>query len=125
MAQQSPRILVVDDDQALCGMLGKFLSRCGYAVECASTPGDALTVFKTHAFDLVLVDLLMPGMTGQELAPHIKRHNSSVPIVLISAFPPDRIEGVDHIYPKPISPKKLREIVESVLGTVKNQAQAA
>lgn len=125
MAQQSHRILVVDDDPGFCRLLSKLLTRCGYTVECASTPVDALTAFQALPCDLVLLDLLMPGTTGQELAPHLKRHNPNVPIVLISAFPPDRIEGVDQIYPKPITTKKLREIVETVLGLPNNRAEAA
>ena len=125
MAQQSHRILVVEDDPALCGMIGKFLTFCGYTVDCASSPGDALAAFQAQACDLVLLDLLLPGMTGQELAPHLKRHNPNVPVILISAFPPDRIEGVDQIYPKPITTKKLREIVETTLGLQSGRAEAA
>jgi CheY-like chemotaxis protein len=125
MAQLSHRILVVEDDPGLCGMISKFLTFCGYTVDCASSAGDALAAFQTQNCDLVLMDLLMPGMTGQELAPHLKRHNPHVPVILISAFPPDRIEGVDQIYSKPITTKKLREIVEIALGLQSSRAEAA
>jgi CheY-like chemotaxis protein len=116
MAQPSYRILVVEDDRALGGLMAKVLRHWGYGVECASSPGEALAVFKTHACDMVLLDLLMPGTTGQELAPHLKHYKPSVPVVLISAFPPDKIPNVDRTYSKPINLGKLRQIVETALG---------
>lgn len=124
MAQALARILIVDDEPALCNMMAKLLSHWGYAVESACSPGEALAIFRSKPCDLVLVDLLLPGMTGQEVAPHIKSHSPNTPVVLISAFPPENVPGVDYIYSKPLSPAKLRSIVQGVLET-KQSAQAA
>jgi CheY-like chemotaxis protein len=125
MAQVSPRILVVDDEPALCKMMERFLTHLGYETQSACSPGEALATFKESSFDLVLMDLLLPGMTGQELAPHLKSYKPSTPVVLISAFPPESLPGVDYIYAKPISPGKLRLILETILGTNEQQAKAA
>lgn len=124
MAQHSPRILVVDTEPALCQVMVKFLQRWGYEAECATSNGEAMAILKQNGADLVLLDMLLPGMTGHELAPHIKQFNPNIPVVLISAFPPDSVPGVDYIYTKPVTPAKLRQIVESILGTNEQRAAA-
>lgn len=125
MAQVSRRILVVDTEPALCQIMVKFLQRWGYEAECATSHGEALDILKAKGCDLVLMDLLLPGMTGHELAPHVKQFNPNIPVALISAFPPDSVPGVDYIYNKPITPAKLRQIVENILGTGEQQRAAA
>jgi|SRR5438045_2147669 CheY-like chemotaxis protein len=116
MIESVARILVVDDEPALCELMARFLSRWGYQPECATSGAQALGILRTKQCDLVLIDLMMPGMNGQELAPHIKRYNRNIPVIMISAFPPTRIDGVDRIFSKPLAAAKLKEIVESSLG---------
>jgi CheY-like chemotaxis protein len=125
MMDPAPRILVVDDEPALCELIGRFLSRWGYQAECATSGAQALGILKSKNCDLALIDLMMPGMSGQELAPHIKRHNQNIPVIMISAFPPARVEGVDRIFSKPLGSEKLKEIVETSLGLHRPESESA
>ncbi|HUR46729.1 MAG TPA: response regulator [Candidatus Saccharimonadales bacterium] len=125
MTENAPRILVVDDEPALCELLAKFLTRWGYLPECATSGAAALGILRARKCDLALIDLMMPGMNGQELAPHIKRFNREIPVIMISAFPPAQVEGVDRIFSKPLAPAKLKEIIESSLGLNRPELGAA
>jgi CheY-like chemotaxis protein len=125
MIDSAPRILIVDDEPALCELIARFLTRWGYLPECATSGAQALGILKAKSCDLALIDLMMPGMNGQELAPHIKRHNRNIPVIMISAFPPARVEGVDRIFSKPLAAAKLKEIIESALGLNRPESGAA
>ena len=116
MAKPSARIVVVDDDPQLCEFMKEFLTRSGYETEYATSAPEALDILEARGAHLVLLDMMMPGMTGEELAPLIKLRSPSTPVVMISAFPPRGVSGVDQIFPKPLSLLKLKEIVKSYLA---------
>jgi CheY-like chemotaxis protein len=82
------RVLVVDDEQALRVSVAHLLTRLGYQVTASEGPEAALGVFAASpdAFELVLTDLTMPGMTGLELAEEILRRRPSARVVLMSGF---------------------------------------
>jgi PAS domain S-box-containing protein len=82
------RILVVDDEEALCASLAQLLSRLGYRVTAKAQPEEALALFRQspEEFALVLTDLTMPGMTGLELAEQILRLQPNARVVLMSGF---------------------------------------
>ena len=73
-----PHILVVDDDIRLRNLLSKFLSENGFLVSAASDAADARTKMKTLAFDLIVLDLMMPGESGLEFAEDLRRRRRSV-----------------------------------------------
>lgn len=83
---EGKRILVVDDDEAIIKMLAKALTRAGYMVEGISSSTDALKLFlaEPDKFDLILTDLEMPFMMGNELAEEILKIHSNIPIILCS-----------------------------------------
>ena len=74
-------IAVIDDDQAIGDMLEKVLTREGYAVQRAYSGTEALLLLGQRRPDLVLLDLMLPGLSGEELLPKI----SSVPVIVVSA----------------------------------------
>jgi DNA-binding response OmpR family regulator len=78
------RALVVDDDPNVLGLLTSFLEAEGWEVRYAGDGPSALEKFHTARFDLALVDLGMPGMTGLELATVFRRFDATVEIVLIT-----------------------------------------
>ncbi len=84
----SGRILLVDDEQALVEVEREILSRLGYTVTTHTGPVEALEEFKTQpdAFDLVLTDLSMPGMTGLELAKTVLALRPKTPVLLCTGF---------------------------------------
>ncbi|MBV9662478.1 MAG: response regulator, partial [Actinobacteria bacterium] len=78
------RILLVDDDERIRASLGLALEDEGYAVEGAGSGEDALAAFTRRPADLVLVDLMLPGMDGFELCRSLRR-TSDVPIIMVTA----------------------------------------
>ena len=122
-AQNGPsrgRVLVVDDDAALAEMLGIVLRREGYEPAFVSDGNRALGVFQQTRPDLVLLDLMLPGRNGLQIAQDI-RQQSSVPIVMLTAKG-DTIDvvqgleaGADDYVTKPFSPRELIARLEAAL----------
>lgn len=79
-------ILVVDDDQDLRENMCEILSGAGFAVTPAASGEAALECLKRQAFDVVLLDLIMPGLGGKEVLPLIKRQAPRAQVIMITAF---------------------------------------
>ncbi len=109
---EQAHLLVVDDDARLRDLLRRYLSGNGYRVSVASDAAEARALMKSIAFDLLIVDVMMPGETGLELTQSVRSH-SHVPILILTARgePADRIagleQGADDYLPKPFEPREL------------------
>jgi two-component system phosphate regulon response regulator OmpR len=109
---EAPHILVVDDDARLRQLLHRYLVQNGYYVTTAAEAGEAKGKLKNLAFDLVVLDIMMPGQDGLSLTEELRRE-SEVPILLLTArgAPEDRIAGLeagaDDYLPKPFEPREL------------------
>ena len=79
-------ILVIDDEESNLLAMKKILEQEAYQVVTAKMATTALTIFRRQAFDLVLTDLRMPGVSGLELLRAIRKDNSSVPVVMLTAY---------------------------------------
>ena len=108
----SARILVVDDDTALAEMIGIVLQGEGYDTVLCPDGAQALQVFREEEPDLVLLDLMLPGLDGIEVC-RLIRAESGVPIVMLTAKS-DTVDvvagleaGADDYVPKPFKPKEL------------------
>ena len=84
MGERKPIILCVDDEDNPLVLRKLVLEKAGYQVITADSGTEALRLAASQAFDLVLSDHLMPGMTGTELAEQLKAKNPELPILLIS-----------------------------------------
>ena len=80
------KILVVDDDLSLRTILNETLSTSGYHVEVAKDGKSALDLLNTHDFDLVITDLMMPGMTGVELMSEAKKFHEGLGFLIVTAY---------------------------------------
>jgi two-component system phosphate regulon response regulator OmpR len=115
-----PHILVVDDDTRLRDLLKSFLSRSGFRVTVAGTTAEARERLGILDFDLIVLDVMMPGETGLEFAGELRR-TDDVPILMLTAMgePSDRIagleKGVDDYLGKPFEPRELLLRIQSVL----------
>ena len=115
-----PHVLVVDDDQRLRELLTKFLRENGYRVTATANAAEARSRLEGLAFDLIVLDIMMPGETGLELTEAL-RTRSDVPILLLSARgePEDRIAGLergaDDYLPKPFEPRELLLRIGTIL----------
>ena len=116
----APHILVVDDDRRIRELLKKYLADHGNRVTTAGDAAEARARLRGLAFDLIILDVMMPGETGLELAASLRR-TSIVPILMLTARaePVDRIEGleigVDDYLAKPFEPKELLLRMENIL----------
>ncbi len=113
-------LLVVDDDEKLRALLQRYLATSGFRVTAAQNAADAHALMKSIAFDLLIVDVMMPGETGLEFTRNV-RSNSQVPILILTARgePEDRIAGLefgaDDYLPKPFEPRELTLRVNALL----------
>ena len=115
-------ILVVDDDTRLRELLQKYLSDNGFLVSTAKDAAEARTLFTGLAFDLVVLDVMMPGESGLELTESLRRESGSqIPILLLTARgeAEDRIDGLergaDDYLPKPFEPRELVLRIQTIL----------
>ncbi|NQU62347.1 MAG: response regulator [Rhodospirillales bacterium] len=120
MSAQLPHVLVVDDDDRIRDLLSKFLTKNGFMVAVASDAADARTKMATLEFDIIILDLMMPGETGLEFAEDLRRR-SQVPILMLTAMgePEDRIDGLergaDDYLAKPFEPRELLLRINNIL----------
>jgi DNA-binding response OmpR family regulator len=120
MADRAPRILLVDDEQPIQTLLSFPLQRDGYDVVQASDGREALTRFSEQAFDLVVLDVMMPRMDGLEVCRRL-RARSSVPIIMLTAKSEeiDKVLGLelgaDDYITKPFSMREFRSRVKAAL----------
>jgi len=121
------RILIVDDDAAVQMTIRLLLERAGHIVEVAADDHKGLAAFEQGRFDLLFLDIFMPGLDGLETMRHILRQQPAVPIIVISGHPlvgdagePDFLAmatklGAVSSLPKPFKPAALLTMVESCL----------
>jgi two-component system phosphate regulon response regulator OmpR len=119
-ADDAPHLLLVDDDRRIRDLLSRFLCGEGYRVTTAMSAQDARAKLNGLHFDLLILDVMMPGETGFELAKFI-RASSSVPIVMLTARheAEARIEGLqigaDDYVAKPFEPRELSLRIGNIL----------
>lgn len=113
-------LLVVDDDERLRELLHRYLTSNGLRVSVAADAAEARALMKSIAFDLLIVDVMMPGESGLDLTRAV-RANSQVPILMLTAQAEaeHRIAGLEHgaddYLPKPFEPRELVLRVENLL----------
>ncbi len=92
-----PSVLVVEDDQDLAEMLGIVLNGAGIEVDLVSRGDEVLDVFKTNQPDVVLLDVMLPGLDGLEICKAIREESPRVPIIFLSARgdTSDKIKGLE------------------------------
>ena len=109
------RIMVVDDEESVRDTLRIALNNLGHSSETVSSAEDALSIFDAGRFDLVITDLYLPGMNGDQLARIVKREDGEKPVILLTAYPPRELPAdVDSILIKPFSIESLRETLAKV-----------
>ena len=114
------RVLVVEDEESFSDALSYMLRREGYEVEVAETGPDALQLFDRSGADLVLLDLMLPGLSGTEVCREL-RNRSKVPIIMVTARDTevDKVVGLelgaDDYVTKPFSSRELVARVRAVL----------
>lgn len=118
-----PAILIADDNQQIVSILKEYAKKEGFAVTTVFDGSDALDKAKSMHFDIILLDVMMPGIDGFEVCREIRRH-SNVPIIMITARGEDfeRIMGLDigadDYIVKPFSPGEVMARIRAVLRRI-------
>ena len=115
-----PAVLVVEDEPAIRKLITRALERSGYRVQLAADAHAALEQIRNgNAFDVLLTDVMLPGMNGHDLAQEAQRLRPELQVVLMSGYAAEEVQG-DLRYPyleKPFSPSDLVRTLASTLGT--------
>ena len=120
VSDDAPHVLVVDDDRRIRELLKRYLSENGYRVSVAEHAAEARAKLEGLAFDLIVLDVMMPGENGFDFATAVRR-TSNVPILMLTARgdASDRIDGlergVDDYLAKPFEPRELLLRVGTIL----------
>lgn len=131
---ERPHILVVDDDDRLRDLLRRYLAEQGFVVATAREAREALELLKNLAFDLMVLDVMMPGMDGFALTKKLREADDSravLPILLLTARgeTEDRIQGLeagaDDYLAKPFEPKELLLRINAILRRVAKVSEKA
>ena len=122
--EEKKHILIVDDDDRIRELIKEYLQNNNFYTTTAKNSEDAKNKIKLIKFDLIILDIMMPGQSGLELSKEIKE-TSDQPIILLTAMggTSDRISGLetgaDDYLPKPFEPKELLLRIKNILKRVK------
>ena len=124
MNSQITHLLIIDDDTRIRKLLTKFLIDNGFIVSAAENAAKARECIKEFTFDLIIVDVMMPGESGIEFTAWL-RNISNVPVIMLTAMgnAEDRISGLecgaDDYLPKPFEPRELLLRIKNIISRTK------
>ncbi len=109
-------VLVIDDEPSLLKLFNKVLKTAGFFVETAINGPAGLEKFQAKHFDIIITDILMPGMQGNDVAHHIRNSRRPPTAVIGISGTPWKLSkhDFDSILPKPFSPETLLSTIENV-----------
>jgi two-component system phosphate regulon response regulator OmpR len=116
-----PHLLVVDDDARLRALLARYLGEQGHVVSTAASAAEARARMRSLAFDLLILDVMMPEQNGVDFAQALRREHYAVPILMLTARSEaeERIAGLeagaDDYLPKPFEPRELVLRIAAIL----------
>ena len=120
MADSHPHLLLVEDERSIRDPLAAFLKRHGYRVSGADTAAEARRLLGVHAFDLALLDVMLPGEDGLSLARSL-RETGDLPFIMLTALAEDTDKivglemGADDYMTKPFNPRELVARIKTIL----------
>ncbi|MCM8811948.1 MAG: response regulator [Candidatus Omnitrophica bacterium] len=113
------RILLVDDEDRLTSVLSQFFLEKGYQVQRAASGDEALAILARQPADLMILDLHMPGLPGEEVLKRVKTKAPQVKVIVLTAYPEReravRALGCDAFFTKPFATDKLIEFADRLL----------
>jgi len=119
LTTRSPRALVIDDDRYVLSLLCDLLGSWGYEVDGVGGPAEGLRRFQTCAYDVVVTDLTMPGVSGIDVVTRIRDGNSAVGVILFTASTSDLDDAREQLgftlLRKPLEIETLRRAVREAM----------
>ena len=97
MEKSELRLLVIEDEKKLCDMIAKSLHMAGYEVDMCNDGERALDMIYTELYDLIVLDLNLPGLDGMEILRELRKENEETKVLILSARSQiaDKVEGLD------------------------------
>ena len=120
MEMTKQKVLIIDDEENVCELVSLYLGKAGYEVICAADGSEGLDKIREQRPDIVILDLMLPGMDGVDVCKEIRK-TSSIPLIMLTARVDevDRVLGLeigaDDYVTKPFSPRELLARVKAVL----------
>ena len=120
-----PRILIAEDDPAVRRFVARALTHRGYDVTAAEDGIAALEALSDASYDLLLTDIVMPGLDGIALALKVTREHPGMPVLMMSGFSAERQrahnldELIHRVIPKPFTLEEICKVVEETLAEVR------
>ena len=117
------RILIVEDDEEMSALLRDMIEEEGYKTASVNNGAEAFRKLAKESFDLIITDVRMPGLTGLDILPGIKKLQPDAPIIVITAFGSEEIQrkaferGANAYLEKPIHFHKLRTLIHDMFST--------
>ena len=124
VTNKPPRVLVIDDEKMLAWTLSMLLTKAGYIVVTFNDPLLVIDELRERPVDLVISDVIMPGMSGIDLAIQLQKHRLCTKVLLLSGqantlqlLAGAREQGFDfEVFPKPMLPSELLRVVQASVG---------
>lgn len=122
---KKPHILIVDDDNRILKLLKKFLTQNGFLVSASTSAMEASKLLSNFVYDLIILDVMMPEITGIEFAQRIRASGIVMPVVMLTALsePEDKIKGLEaganDYVTKPFEPRELLLRINNLINSHK------
>jgi len=116
------QILIIEDDEEMRSLLKELLEDEGFETQCASNGADALREIVKKPFDLIVTDIEMPGLTGLDILPEMKRLRPEASIIVMTSFASEEVyrrsleKGAGGYLEKPIHIEKLKALIHEMLS---------
>lgn len=123
------KVLVADDEELIRWSLSCYLESSGFSVDSFDNGTDVIRHLKNHAYDIIVTDLKMPGLTGTDILHTVKEMGIQLPVIVISAYFSDKLidetlsNGAYECISKPFEMDHLLVIVKKALGNGSNTRQ--
>jgi CheY-like chemotaxis protein len=113
MNRQQVKILIIDDEKPILGMLSKRLDRFGFAVDVAENAELGIDKISSHPYDLILTDIKMPGMSGDDVFQYVRTNlEKPIPVIAMSGTPwLLRNSNFDAVVAKPFCKEELLDVI--------------
>jgi len=117
------KILIIEDDEEMRSLLKEFLSEEGYETDSVDNGSEAYRRLVRELFDLIITDIRMPGLTGLDILPGVRRLQPEAPIIVITAFGGEAVHhkvferGATAYLEKPLRLDNLRDLVQRIVSS--------
>ncbi len=119
---EKKRILIIEDDEEMRSLLKNFFDEEGFDTDCVSNGSEAFRILVREIFDIVITDIRMPGLTGLDIIPGVRKLQPETSIIVITAFGSEEVHhkamarGANSYLEKPLRFHELKETVQELLS---------